>query len=144
MGQAPMGQGGFAPGGYPPDPRGGGRDKGPVTSGWPYVEQPPAPRKSRRWLVISLIVLGALVLIGGAGAVGYTLFAGRGSAYHVGACVKQQGDGAAVVDCGTSGAFTIVSLVDGEDQCPDPTQPSIELTGGGKNRQIACLRPATS
>jgi hypothetical protein len=146
MGQAPMGQppmGGYAPPGYASDPRAGGRDKQAPTGGWPYVEQPQlAPRKSRRWLVISLIAVGALILIAGAGAIGYTIFAGRGNAYHVGACVKQHGDGAAVVDCGTAGAFTIVSLVDGEDQCPDPTQPSIELTGGGKARQIACLRPA--
>jgi hypothetical protein len=145
MGQAPMGQGAYPPPGYAPDPRAGGREKPAPTGGWPYVEQQPqlAPRKSRRWLVISLIAVGALILIAGAGAIGYTLFAGRGNAYHVGACVKQQGEGAVVVDCGTAGAFTIVSLVGGDDQCPDPTQPSIELTGGGKARQIACLRPAS-
>jgi hypothetical protein len=146
MGQPPMGHGGYPPPGYGPEARGGGsREKMAPTGGWPYVDQQPlpAPRKSRRWLVISLIAAGALILILGAGAIGYTIVAGRGNAYHVGACVKQQGDGAAVVDCNTAGAFTIVSLVDGEDQCPDPTQPSIELTGGGKARQIACLRPAS-
>jgi len=155
MGQGGMGQGGSMGqgGGYPPpgypmgqDPGRGGRggEKMAPTGGWPYVEQPPEPRrKSKRWLLVSLIVVAAVILIGGAGAIGYTLLA-RPSAYKVGACVKQQGDGAVVVDCGTSGAFQIVSLVDSEDRCPDPTQPSVELTGGGRARQVACLKPAAS
>jgi hypothetical protein len=149
MGQpGAMGQsGGYPPPGYPMGQdrgRGGAGDKMVPTGGWPYVEQPPPPpRKSRRWLLISLIILAAVIVIGGAGAIGYTLLA-RPSSYKVGACVKQQGDGAVVVDCGTAGAFQIVSLVDSEDRCPDPTQPSVELTGGGRARQVACLKPAAS
>lgn len=147
MGGGGMGQPGYPPPGYPTgqEPRGGRGEKIAPTGGWPYVEQPSMPaRKSRRWLLITLIAIGAVILIGGAAAIGYAVFVGRGSAYEVGACVRQQGDGAVVVDCDTTGAYEIVSLVDSEDGCPDPTQPSVELTGGGRARQIACLKPVAS
>jgi hypothetical protein len=60
----------------------------------------------------------------------------------VGACVEQTGSTARVVDCGTSGAFAIVSIVDSVDQCPDPAQPSVRITQTGKPAQVACLKPA--
>ena len=60
---------------------------------------------------------------------------------RIGSCVKQAGAGAAEVDCGEEGAFTVVSKVDAKEKCADPAQPYVELPGGGSNR-VLCLKPA--
>jgi len=151
MGQAPMGQGGYAPGGYPSAPGESGRPEGPgggrsgePTGGWPYLQQAPAPAKPRRrWLLITVIAVIGLLLIGGAGAIGYEV-THRGDKFKVGACVQQDGEGARVVACSTQGAYQIVSIVDSSDKCPNADQPSVLLSGGGKPNQVACLKPAVS
>ncbi len=140
----PMGQGGYQAPSYPPPGPEMAREardsKGTPTGGWPYVEQRPAV-KSKRGLVITLIVVGALVVVGGAAAVIFALVSGE-SPYEVGACVKQQGSGAEIVDCSSEGAYRIASIVDNEDKCPDPAKPVLVLTGGSE-REVACLTEAT-
>ncbi|MBQ1074201.1 hypothetical protein KBX06_13675 [Micromonospora sp. C31] len=59
----------------------------------------------------------------------------------VGSCVKKSGESAAAAQCGEAGAFTVVSKVETKDKCADPTQPHVELKGGGTNRFL-CLKPA--
>ena len=141
----PMGQGGYQPQSYPPPgaetARGARDSKVTPTGGWPYVEQRPAPKR-KRGLVIALIVAGALIVLGGAAAVTFLLVGGQ-SPYEVGACVKQQGSGAEIVECSSEGAYRIASIVDSEDKCPDPAKPVLVLTGGGAGREVACLTEAT-
>jgi hypothetical protein len=146
MGQSPMGQGGFPPpGGYPSSGGEQGRPPehgrgGVPTGGWPYVDQPPEPAKPRRrWLLITVFAVIGLLLVAGAAGIGYAV-THRGDAYKVGACVQQDGGGAKVVDCATPGAYEIVSLVESAEQCPDPKEPSVLLSGGGKANQVACLK----
>src|SRR5262249_27251302 len=124
----------------PPRQRGG---KGAPTGGWPYVEQPAEPaKKSRRGVTIGVIIVAILVVVGVGGYVGLKL-AAKGNQVTVGACVKQDGAKATVVDCSTAGAFVITKVVDGDGQCPDPGQPSVTLTDqDNKTTSVACLRPA--
>jgi hypothetical protein len=137
---------GNAPAQYPqtfgqPEPR---RDAmAQPSGGWPSVEPSQKAPGPRRGLIIVLITLAILVVVGVGGYVGWSLTM-RGDAYTVGACVKQDGGGATVVDCGTSGAFKIASIQDTEGTCPDPAQPSLELTEVGGAKKFACLVPATS
>jgi hypothetical protein len=112
------------------------------SGGWPSVE-PQKQAGSKRGLIIVLIALAIIIVVAVGGYVGWSLTM-RGDAYTVGACVKQDGTGAAVVDCGTSGAYKITSIQDTEGTCPDPAQPSLELTDVGGARKYACLGPATS
>jgi len=114
------------------------------TGGWPYAEQASKPARGRRGLLIALIVLGAVIVIGGAGGIGWAL-THRGSPYEVGTCVTKDatGTGATVVDCATPEAFKITSIVDNESKCPDPASPVLVLTGGGKDREVACLTKAS-
>jgi len=139
-----MGQGVYPPPGYgqaPESARPGPRDKMVPTGGWPYVEPPARPRR-RRGLMITLIIIGALIVIGGAGGIGWWVMR-PGSPYQVGVCVKQDRNSAAVVDCTSAGAFKITSIVDNEAKCPDPSKPLLVLSGGGKGREIACLGDPT-
>jgi hypothetical protein len=89
-----------------------------------------------------LIVLAVLVVVGIGGFVGLKLATQGSDAFAVGACVKQSGANATVVDCGQSGAYRITSIVDTENGCPDPSQPSLVLTTAG-SRKYACLSPAS-
>jgi hypothetical protein len=112
------------------------------SGGWPSVEPTQKAPGPRRGLIIVLITLAILVVVGVGGYVGWSLTM-RGDAYKAGSCVKQDGTGAAIVDCGTSGAFKITSIQDTEGACPDPGQPSLELTEAGGAKKYACLAPAT-
>jgi hypothetical protein len=137
-----MGQGGYQPA-YGQQPAPPVREtSGPPTGGWPYVEgQPGEERKSRKGLIIALIVVAVVIVVGVGGFVGWSLTT-RGSEFVVGACVKQAGTDAVVVDCSTSGAFRITSIEDTEGTCPDANQPTVVLTGPIGNRRYACLAPA--
>ena len=136
-----MGQGGYQPA-YGAPPPGRENPAGPPTGGWPYVETPPAAPKSRKGLIIALIIAAVVVVVGVGGFVGWSLTT-RGSEFVVGACVKQAGNDAVVVDCGTAGAYRITDIADNESGCPDANQPTVVLTGPIGNRRYACLAPAT-
>jgi hypothetical protein len=130
----------------PPPPPASAPDAGrqpnvmPQAGGWPHAEDGEQPRKSRKGLTIALIVIAILAVAGVGSYVGLKL-ATRADVYVVGACVRQDGTEAAIVECGASGAYKITQLVDNESQCPDATQPSLLVTAGGKT-QVACLGPA--
>lgn len=85
-------------------------------------------------VLILAIPLGLLVLLGKVG--------GTDSAQSfdpaVGSCVKQSGETAVAVDCGDTEAHTVVSKVNTNEECTDPTQPHVTLTGSGGNR-VLCL-----
>jgi hypothetical protein len=135
-----MGQGGYQTSYGQPQPQ---RDPSVPTGGWPYVEGAPAEeRKSRKGLIITLIVVAVVLVVAVGGYVGWSLTT-RGSEFVVGACVKQSGTDAVVVDCSTAGAFKITSIQDNESACTDPNQPTIVLTGPIGNRKYACLAPAS-
>lgn len=135
-GMTPMGQGGYQPA-YGQAPQ----HEGVPTGGWPYVESPPTTRKSRKGLIIALIIVAVVLVVGVGGYVGWSLTS-RGSDYVEGACVKQAGGDAVIVDCATAGAYRITSIEDNEGGCPDPNQPTVVLTGPVGNRRYACLAPA--
>jgi hypothetical protein len=136
-----MGQGGYQQSyGQPSPPQ---RDPSVPTGGWPYVEAPPAEeRKSRKGLIITLIVAAVVIVVAVGAYVGWSLTT-RGSEFVVGACVKQSGTDAVVVDCSTEGAFRITAIEDNESACTDPSQPTVVLTGPIGNRRYACLAPAS-
>ncbi|MFC7481822.1 hypothetical protein ACFQX7_19715 [Luedemannella flava] len=136
QGQSPRGDYG-RPGAEPPAPAA-------PTGGWPYVGGPAPAPKSRKGLVIILAIVGAVIVIGGAAAIGFLALGGTGDDYKVGACVRQDGTGAAVVDCSTSGAYKITNRVASVDKCPDPSQPAIVLKSATKSDEVACLAPAAS
>jgi hypothetical protein len=118
---------------------------GQPTGGWPYVQgdaAEPAARKPRKGLIIALIAAAILVVVGVGGYVGWSLTT-QGGGFEVGTCVKQDGTGAAVVDCTAEGAYRITSIEDNENGCPDPNQPTLQLSGPVGSRSYACLVPAT-
>jgi hypothetical protein len=99
-------------------------------------------KKSRRGVTVAVIAVAVLIVVAVGGYVGLKL-ATKGTQFTVGACVKQDGTNATVVDCTTAGAFVITKLADSEGQCPDPGQPWITLTDqNNKTTSVACLRPA--
>ena len=80
--------------------------------GWAESDQEVAPRKSKRGLIISFIVVVILIVVGVGGFVGWSL-TNRASDFTVGACVKQDGNDAIVTDCASAGAgvYKITSIV---------------------------------
>lgn len=155
-----QGPGGFPPA-FPPPPQqappawqpgpGGGSEQSRFDSFKPDAEpktEAPTPKvRNGRVLAVVLIVavlilavpLGLLTLLGKFGGDDNTKPAGFDPA--VGSCVKQSGGGAVAANCGEQGAFTVVSKVDAQDKCADPTQPHVVLPGEGTNR-VLCLKPA--
>jgi hypothetical protein len=119
-----------------------GGDQGrPAEPDWSPPSVAPE-RKPRRGLIIALIVTAVVVVVAVGAYVGWSMKNGT-SAFTIGACVQQQGTDAAVVDCSTSGAYEIKSIVDVENGCPDANQPSLVLTdANGGHKQYACLAPA--
>jgi hypothetical protein len=129
-GQPPAEQG--RPGGQPPL---GGRGDS---------EQEGAPRKSKRGLIVTSIVVVVLIVVGIGAFVGWSL-TNRGSAFVVDACVKKANNDAVVTNCsGDPGVYKITSIVDAENGCPDANQPSLVLTQRvGSSKKWACLAPAS-
>jgi hypothetical protein len=112
-----------------------------------YDDEPgpgaPAPAKSKRGLIIGVVIAAVVVLV--LAAVGVTYFLSSqssGTTYAVGSCVQKSGDKAVGVACSASGAYQILSRVDAPSKCPDPAQPYVVLQEKGKPDQVLCLKPA--
>ncbi|MEV4662415.1 hypothetical protein AB0J85_10715 [Micromonospora echinofusca] len=150
--------GGAFPAAFPPPPQ----QPGPWDQGGPEQEQnrfdsfkpiaepkaEPAPTpKVRNGRVLAAVLVAAVLIL--AVPLGLLMLLGKvggddpAPAFDpaVGSCVKKSGESAAAAQCGEAGAFTVVSKVDAKDKCADPTQPHVELQGGGTNR-VLCLKPA--
>jgi hypothetical protein len=108
----------------------------------PGSDEPP-PRKSRKALVVSLVIVAVVFLlaVAGTGVVVALNNAGDGT-FAVNSCVKRNGDQAVKASCSESGAFTVVSKQAKQEDCPDPNQPFIVLQHKGSDDQVLCLRPA--
>ncbi|MEU6203017.1 hypothetical protein ABZ814_05445 [Micromonospora musae] len=112
----------------------------------PKSEPPPAKVRNGRVLaavltaavLILAVPLGLLFLLGKVGGDQAPSFDPA-----VGTCVKKSGETAVAADCGEAEAFTVVSKVDTNDKCGDPTLPHVVLQGDGPNR-VLCLKPAAS
>jgi hypothetical protein len=117
-----------APSGYPPP---GLAEVGPGSG---------RSRRSRKPLIIGLVLAGVLVLLA---AVAFTVTTAfdKSSSFAIGSCVKQEGKKAKEVGCDTAGAFKVVAKEDAPDNCPDSGQPYVELVRSGK-KQYLCLSPA--
>ena len=103
-----------------------------------------APTKSKRGLVIGVVVAAVLVLALVAGGVTWFLSRSSSSAgdFAVNSCVKKSDTKAVDVSCSTDGAYQIVSKVETVDKCPDRNQPYVVLQEPGKSDQVLCLKPA--
>jgi hypothetical protein len=142
---------------YPPQPGGYGDatqyhdptqlgDRGPEAgrySSLRYDEPaPPEQQKSKRGLVIGVVIAAVAVLaLAGAGVV-YFLSSSGSSSFAVNSCVKKSGDKAESVSCSTTGSYQIVSKVSSPSQCPDQGQPYVVLQEKGKADQVLCLKPS--
>jgi len=110
-----------------------------------YEEGPggaPPERKSRRGLIIGVVVAVVAVLVLGAVGFFFLVSSNSGSNFAVNSCVRRSGDKAESVTCSTSGSFKIVSKVGSPSQCPDQQQPYVVLQEKGKSDQVLCLKPA--
>jgi len=101
---------------------------------------PARPRRGRKPLIIGLVLAGVLVLLAGVAIVVTTAF-DKSSSFAIGSCVKQEGNKAKEASCDTAGAFKVVAKEDAPGSCPDPAQPYVELSRGGK-KEYLCLSPA--
>ncbi|MGS2614021.1 LppU/SCO3897 family protein [Micromonospora sp. LZ34] len=158
-GYGPVPTSGAAPGGgfppsFPPPPQqpaGPSWDQAPAEQNRFDTFKPEAEPKTeaptpkvRNGRVLAAVLVAAVLIL--AVPLGLLTLLGKvggdepAPAYEVGTCVKQAGTGAAEVDCGEAGAFTIVSKVDAKEKC-DPAQPHVVLAGDGPNR-VLCLKPA--
>jgi hypothetical protein len=109
--------------------------------GEPPQSAGPAP-KSRRGLIIGLVIGAVLLLLAIAGT-GITIALNRSSTnFAVNSCVKRDGDKAVKAGCSDKGAYTVVSKVDKKESCPDQNQPFVVLPDD--NDRVLCLRPAKS
>nr|BFE64205.1 hypothetical protein GCM10020063_087310 [Dactylosporangium thailandense] len=117
-------------------------DAGPI-DGEP-IPTPEPPVKSRRGLLVGLLIVAAVFLVAVAGTAIIVKISGAGgTSFAVNSCVKQDGDSATGVDCSSKDAFKIVSKVDKPESCSDASQPYIVLQHKGEKDQVLCLRPAS-
>lgn len=102
----------------------------------------PPPAKSKRGLIIGVVIAAVAVLALAAVGVTWMLSSKTGNNFAVNSCVKRSGDKAETVNCSTSGSYQIVSKVGSPSQCPDQAQPYVVLQEKGKSDQVLCLKPA--
>lgn len=115
---------------------------GPPDSGWNY--EPPEPAsKSRRGLIVTLIAVAVLIVVGIGGWVGWSL-TNSGTTFAVNDCVKQQGNDGVKTECTDEGAYRITEIMETDNACPDPMQPTLQITERDGGRKYACLTPAAA
>jgi len=103
----------------------------------------PPPAKSKRGLIIGIVVAAVLLLgLVGAGVTWALSKSSSGSSFAVNSCVQKSDDKAVAVACSTAGAYQIVSKVDTVEKCPDRNQPYVVLQQSGKPDEVLCLKPA--
>jgi collagen type III alpha len=105
------------------------------------VKPEPAPTRVRMLpIVVGVVLVGALII---GLAMGVVWLLGRSSdsgfSASAGDCVKRSGTEAVKATCGDAGSFTVVSVVDSKDKCPDANQPYV-LNG---KSQVLCLKPTS-
>jgi len=101
------------------------------------------PRKSKRGLIIGIVIAAVLVLaLAGAGVFLLLNKTSKSASFAVNSCVKKSDDKAIAASCGDAGAYQITSKVDTVDKCPDKGQPYVVLQESGKPDQVLCLKPA--
>jgi hypothetical protein len=106
----------------------------------PAIEQ---PAKSRRGLVIGIVIAAVVVLaLVGAGVFVLLNKTSNSASFAVNSCVKKSDDKAIAASCTETGSYQIVSKVDSVDKCPDKGQPYVVLQENGKPDQVLCLKPA--
>ena len=111
--------------------------------GDPAVPTPPAAPKSKRGLVLGLVVVVVVFLLAVAGTGIVVALNNAGStSFAVNSCVKQDGDSAKKASCSDKDAFTIVQKVEKPESCSDASQPYIVLQHKGQKDEVLCLRPA--
>ena len=124
-----------APAGFPAQPA-------PVTPPQTPDGYRRPPEQSRSQTVM-LISVGLVVLLAVVGLIAFTWPRDRSepAPFPVGTCVKESPEGRPVkAGCGDAGAYRVVSAESSKEQCPDQTQPHIDLGSGDK--RILCLTPA--
>lgn len=115
--------------------------------GQPSVPAPEEGERSGPKMIVivgGVLVAATVLVLGAIGAVyGLSQLTGGGAtSYSVGDCVVRAGSSAEQADCDTPGAFEIVSEVESRDECPDPTQPAVEVAGPPLT--IYCLTPVSA
>jgi hypothetical protein len=117
----------------------------PRTSNAPVEqsEQKPdsPPRKSRRGLIVGLVIAAVLAVMAAAGVV-VTGYFNQSSSFAVGSCVRQDGNRARQASCSDANAFTVVAKVTKQEQCSDANQPYVVIERPGSTPEVLCLRPA--
>jgi hypothetical protein len=156
------GYGQNGPGGFGPQSRSTVTPPGPdETASWPgpaegdqgrfdqfkpdAAEPAPKPEPPRvRMLAVVLgVVLAAALVIGVALGIVWLIARGsdNGFSASAGDCVARSGDEAVKANCGDAGSFTVVSVVDNKDKCPDANQPYV--LNPGKDGKVLCLKPSS-
>ena len=102
----------------------------------------PPPTKSKRGLIIGVVIAAVAVLALAGVGVTWMLSSKSSNNFAVNSCVKRSGDKAESVSCSTAGSFQIVSKVGSPGQCPDQAQPYVVLQEKGKSDQVLCLKPS--
>ncbi|WP_327007140.1 hypothetical protein OHA72_07615 [Dactylosporangium sp. NBC_01737] len=111
--------------------------------GDPAVPTPPAAPKSKRGLVLGLVVVVVVFLLAVAGTGIVVALNNAGStSFAVNSCVKQDGDSAKKASCSDKDAFTVVQKVEKPESCSDASQPYVVLQHKGQKDEVLCLRPA--
>jgi hypothetical protein len=103
-------------------------------------QRPPEQSRSQ---TVMLISVGLVVLLAVVGLIAFTWPRDRSTpeTFPIGTCVKESPEGRPVkAGCGDAGAYRVESAQSSKDQCPDQTQPHIDLGSGDK--RILCLTPA--
>ncbi|GAB3867321.1 LppU/SCO3897 family protein [Dactylosporangium cerinum] len=118
---------------------------GAPVGGDPGVPTPPAAPKSKRGLILGLVVVVVVFLLAVAGTGIVVALNNAGStSFAVNSCVKQDGDSAKKASCSDKDAFTIVQKVEKPESCSDASQPYIVLQHKGQKDEVLCLRPAAA
>ena len=101
------------------------------------------PKKSKRGLIIGVVIAAVLVLaLAGTGVFLLLNKTSKSASFAVNSCVKKSDDKAIAASCTETGSYQIVSKVDSVDKCPDKGQPYVVLQESGKPDQVLCLKPA--
>ncbi|MEV0565820.1 hypothetical protein [Dactylosporangium sp. NPDC050588] len=113
--------------------------------GAPVVPTPPTEKKSKRGLIMGLVVVVVVFLLAVAGTgIVVALNNADSTSFAVNSCVKQDGNSAKKASCSDKDAFTIVQKVEKPESCSDASQPYVVLQHKGQKDEVLCLRPTSA